>query len=128
MKAWYRPDDGWATPVAEVDLRVGGAYRIGLTPPGGATFYEIGAFREIALPDRLVYTLCFEGVHRHERTGEEMETYETTITATFDELPAGRTRVIVTHEGYRTRHDRDRHQNGWPRFLDQLARYCATAR
>ena len=30
MKAWYRPDDDWATPVAEVDLRVGGAYRIGL--------------------------------------------------------------------------------------------------
>jgi len=105
-----------------------GAYRIGLTPPGGVTFYEIGSFREVSLPDRLVYTLRFEGVHLHEQTGEAMETYETVITATFHETPAGGTRVIVAHEGYRTSEDRDRHRNGWPRFLDQLARYCATVR
>lgn len=128
LKGWYRPDDTWSTPTAEIDLRVGGAYRIGLEPPGGATFYEVGRFREVSLPDRLVYTLRFEGLHLHEPTGEEMETYETAITAAFEELPAGRTRVIVAHEGYRTVEDRDRHRNGWPRFLDQLARYCAPAR
>ena len=55
-----------------------------------------------------------------------MEKYETLITAEFRDLAAERTRVIVAHEGYRTREDRDRHQNGWPRFLDHLASYCVT--
>jgi uncharacterized protein YndB with AHSA1/START domain len=127
LKVWYKPDDAWATPTAELDLRVGGAYRIGLQPPGGATFYEVGWFRDVSLPDRLVYTLRFEGVHLHEPTGAEMEKYETVITAEFEELPDERTRVIVTHAGYRTTEDRDRHRNGWPRFLDHLASHCIAA-
>jgi uncharacterized protein YndB with AHSA1/START domain len=122
---WYRPDDAWSTPTAEVDLREGGAYRIGLQPPGRPMFYEVGRFREVSPPHRLTYTVRFEGPHRHEVTGEDMETYETLITAVFDEEPPGRTRVRVLHEGYRTREDRDRHLNGWPRFLDHLATYCA---
>lgn len=124
LKKWYRPDATWTTPIAEIDLRRGGRYRIGLKPPGGSTFYELGMFREVVLPQRLVYTLRFEGVHLHEPTGEQMEKYETLITAEFQELPDRRTRVEVTHAGYRTPEDRDRHQNGWPRFLDELATYC----
>src|SRR5262245_43289795 len=127
LRAWYRPDDSWTTPTAEVHLRAGGAYRFGLKPPGGSTFHEVGTFLEVSLPERLVYTLRFEGEHDHERTGEDMETYDTIIMATFEALPSGQTRVIVDHDGYRTVEDRDRHRDGWPRFLDQLARYCATA-
>ena len=128
LRVWYKPDDTWSIPTAESELRVGGAYRIGLKPPGGSTFYEVGSFQEVSLPDRLVYTLRFQGVHLHEPTGAEMEKYETLIAAEFQELPAERTRVIVAHEGYRTMEDRDRHQNGWPRFLDHLAKYCSAAR
>jgi len=126
LKVWYKPDDAWSVPTAEIDLRVGGAYRFGLKPPDGPAFYEVGSFRDVSLPDRLVYSLRFEGLHLHEPTGAEMEKYQTLITAEFRELAADRTRVIVAHEGYRTREDRDRHQNGWPRFLDHLASYCAT--
>jgi uncharacterized protein YndB with AHSA1/START domain len=128
LRAWYRPDDTWSTPVAELDLRAGGAYRLGLTPPGGSTFHEVGAFREVSLPDRLVYTCRFEGVHLHARTREEMEKYETLITAEFQGMPDGRTRVVVAHEGYRSAEDRDRHLEGWPRFLDRLATFCGPPR
>jgi uncharacterized protein YndB with AHSA1/START domain len=126
VKVWYKPDDAWSTPAAEIDLRVGGEYRIELEPPGGPAFCEVGRFRDVSLPDRLVYTVRFEGVHLHATTGEEMETYETVIAAEFHELSPERTRVVVAHEGYRTIEDRDRHRNGWPRFLDHLAAYCAT--
>ena len=135
LKAWYRPDDSWSTPLAELDLRVGGAYRIGLTPPSASTFYEVGTYREVMLPERLVYTVRyegthpkFEGPHLDQPTKEEMETYETVITVEFHELSAARTRVAVTHVGYRSEEDRDRHRNGWPRFLEHLATYCAAAR
>jgi uncharacterized protein YndB with AHSA1/START domain len=131
LKVWYKPDDSWSTPVAEIDLRAGGKYRIGLKPPFGSTFFEVGEYQDVALPDRLVYTLRFEGTHLQfagahldEPTGSEMEKYETVITVEFQELPSGWTRVVGTHGGYRNEEDRDRHQNGWPRFLEQLARYC----
>jgi uncharacterized protein YndB with AHSA1/START domain len=125
---WYRPDDAWATSIAEVDLRVGGAYRFGLKPPGRSPFYEVGTFREITLPDRLVYTCRFEGIHVHEPTGALMEDYETMISVEFQELAASRTRVALRHEGYRGPEDRDRHQNGWPRFLDQLAKLLSASK
>lgn len=134
LKVWYRPDDSWATPVAEIDLRPGGSYRIGLTPPIGPTFYEVGTYRQVALPDLLVYTVRYEGhhpqfagAHLDEPTGAEMEKYETVITAVFEDLPAGATRVVVNHTGYRTEEDRDRHREGWPRFVEHLARYCSAS-
>jgi uncharacterized protein YndB with AHSA1/START domain len=125
LREWYRPDVAWSTPTAEMDLRVGGAYRFGLKPPGRSRFYEVGVFREITLPDRLVYTCRFEGIHVHEPTGALMEDYETLISVEFQELHSSRARVVVRHEGYRSAEDRDRHRSGWPRFLDQLARLCS---
>jgi uncharacterized protein YndB with AHSA1/START domain len=128
LREWYRPDDAWSTPIAEIDLRVGGAYRFGLKPPGRSPFYEVGVFREVALPDRLVYTCRFEGIHIHEPTGAAMEEYETLISVEFEELGRSRSRVAVRHAGYRSTEDRDRHQNGWPRFLDQLAKLCSSSK
>lgn len=134
LKVWYKPDDSWSVPVAEIDLRAGGKYRIGLKPPVGPTFYEVGMYGEVALPDRLVYTLRYQGVHLQfqgshldEPTGAEMEQYETLITVAFQDLPDGQTRVLVTHAGYRTEEDRDRHREGWPRFLEHFASYCAAS-
>jgi len=121
---WYRPDSAWSLRVAEVDLRESGAYRFGLKPPGRPLFYEVGQFREVRYPQRLVYTMRFEGLHLHELTGEQMEDYETIITAAFAEVARDRTRVLVTHDGYRSEHDRARHCDGWPRFLDHLTIYC----
>jgi len=33
MTDWYAPTDSFKTPIAEVDLRPGGRYRIGMKPP-----------------------------------------------------------------------------------------------
>jgi uncharacterized protein YndB with AHSA1/START domain len=133
LKRWYRPDDSWATPVAEIDLRVGGHYRLGLTPPQSSTFYEVGNYLTVNVPELLVYTVRFEGMHpRFEGprldspTDEEMETYVTMITVRFEPLPGDETRVFVRQDGYRSERDRDRHREGWPRFLDHFVRYCET--
>ena len=117
LKGWYRPDDSWSTPVAEIDLRAGGKYRIGLQPPVGSTFYEVGIYREVALPDRLVYTVRFEGVHLQfkgghldEPTGAAMERYETVITVAFHELASGGTRVVAQNT-----------ERGWVRIEPRYA-------
>ncbi len=56
---WGILDDGYSVPVCEIDLRPGGKWRfVGKGPKGQAPdFY--GEYREIAPPERLVYTEIF---------------------------------------------------------------------
>ena len=52
---WGRLGEGYSVPVCEIDLRPGGAWRfVNRHPKGEATFY--GVYREIAPPDRVVFT------------------------------------------------------------------------
>jgi uncharacterized protein YndB with AHSA1/START domain len=57
---WGRLGEGYSVPVCEVDLRVGGKWRfVNRTPKGDmVTFY--GEYREIAAPERIVFTEIFE--------------------------------------------------------------------
>jgi uncharacterized protein YndB with AHSA1/START domain len=59
IKRWWGClGDGYSVPVCEVDLRPGGKWRfVNRHPNGDAEFY--GEYREIAPPDRLVYTEFF---------------------------------------------------------------------
>lgn len=56
---WGCLGEGYSVPVCEVDLRPGGAWRfVNRTPKGElAAFY--GVYREIAPPERLVFTEIF---------------------------------------------------------------------
>jgi uncharacterized protein YndB with AHSA1/START domain len=56
VKRWlYGPDD-WRLAVCEMDLRVGGAARFVWRHGDGQEMGMSGVFREIAPPDRLVFT------------------------------------------------------------------------
>ena len=56
---WGRLGEGYSVPVCEIDLRVGGRWRFVNRHPGGeVAFY--GEYREIAPPNRLVFTEIFE--------------------------------------------------------------------
>jgi len=55
---WYYASEGWTTPFADVDLRVGGKFRIGFASPDGVyDFVFSGMFTEIVAPARLAYTI-----------------------------------------------------------------------
>lgn len=60
IKRWWGClDEGYSVPVCEVDLRPGGAWRfVNRTPKGEFGFH--GVYREIAPPDRVVFTEIFE--------------------------------------------------------------------
>jgi uncharacterized protein YndB with AHSA1/START domain len=79
---WGRLGDGYSVPVCEVDLRVGGKWRfVNRTPKGEeAEFY--GVYREIAPPDRLVFTEIFA----------PFPDAESVVTATYSD-EGGRTRM-----------------------------------
>ena len=60
IKRWWGClDDGYSVPVCEVDLRVGGRWRfVNRHPKGDAAFH--GEYRELAPPERIVFTEIYE--------------------------------------------------------------------
>jgi len=55
LKQWWGPR-GFTNPVCDVDLRLGGAWRIVMRGPDGAEYPCQGIYREIVPPERLVFT------------------------------------------------------------------------
>lgn len=55
LAQWFGPR-GFTSTVPELDLRVGGAFRIVMHGPDGNDYPMKGAFREIVPPERLVYS------------------------------------------------------------------------
>ena len=51
----------WTTPWVEVDLRVGGRYRLAMCAPGAADTRVVGGeYLQVDPPGRLVYTWAWE--------------------------------------------------------------------
>ncbi len=108
--AWTRPEhlSQWAAPGpmtgnAEVDLRVGGRYRIVMSGPDGATRIVGGTYRVVDAPAKLVYT--WQWLDRENAT-------EMLITVEFT-ARGNATDVVLRHEGFSTERDRAAHEQGW---------------
>lgn len=110
MKRWKAPGDRTA-PVIEVDLRVGGAYRVHMRAPDGSEVRLVGVYREVDPPKKLVYTWRWE-------TSPEMG--ETLVTVEFLER-GGATEVVLKHEQFGSDEARDLHTQGWRGCFDKLA-------
>ncbi len=50
MTRWFHMAEPWSTPLAEVDLRLGGAYRVDMFTGGGQLLTYRGTYREIDPP------------------------------------------------------------------------------
>lgn len=114
FRAWTDPDElaGWFSPnpdlavVADVELRVGGRFRVAMGP-----HVVGGIYREIEAPHRLAFTWRWE-------TEEGAE--ETVVVVRFEPLAAGRTRLILRHERLPNEDERSGHEQGWRPTLDRL--------
>jgi uncharacterized protein YndB with AHSA1/START domain len=62
LQRWFFPSvDGEAVPQAEVDLRVGGCYRIIMyAPNGNITAMVGGTYHEVHPPEKLVFSWVWE--------------------------------------------------------------------
>jgi len=113
---WFAPSDDFATPVVDVDLRVGGRYRIQMKAPDGGSHTVHGTYREVTPPTRLVFTWAWEeGSCRGEMPPEQ----ETLVTVEFHDR-GGATELILTHEYFPTVKVRDSHEEGWNGCLNRL--------
>ncbi len=108
---WWDPENV-TCPGVEMDLRVGGAYRIGNRLPDGNEIWIGGTFERIAPPSELVFSWQLE----HTDTPPER------VTVRF-EPRADVTEVVVFHERLPDEARRADHEAGWIGCLDGLVAY-----
>jgi uncharacterized protein YndB with AHSA1/START domain len=121
LKQWFAPEP-WSTPVAELDVRVGGASLVVMRGPDGNEFPNRGVYLEVAPNERLVFTDAYASAW------EPSEKPFMTVILTFEDED-GKTRYTA-----RVRHwtieDRKTHETmgfdqGWGKCTDQLAALVA---
>jgi uncharacterized protein YndB with AHSA1/START domain len=121
LKQWFAPLP-YTTPVAEVDVRVGGANLIVMRGPDGKDLPNRGVYLEVVPNERLVFTDAYTSAW------EPSEKPFMTVELTFEDL-GGRTQytALVRHW---TVADREMHESmgfhqGWGQCTDQLAALVA---
>lgn len=116
LKHWWRmKEDGWAFAGATIDLRIGGAYRLGMTDPDGKTHVAVGIYREIQRPRRLVFT--WEWDDPASRVGD------TVVTVEFKDVGRDGTEVLLIHERFADAGRVGRHRQGWTDLLVLLEHF-----
>ncbi len=114
MEEWYRDGPDYEARVIELDVRVGGGYRIEWGPAGEPPYRETGVYLEIDAPARLVITETLEGPG-------DAGWRDTHLTIELEDHD-GKTRLKLTHE-LPTRDHRDGAAGGWHGFIDRIERY-----
>ena len=114
MRRWFHCAPDWGTPVAEVDLRVGGVVRVVMRRPDGTEFEARGEYALIDRPRRLVMTWTFAD----DPTNEQL------IELAFSESE-GSTTVLMVNSGISTGERRDAQNWGWRGCIEELARVLA---
>jgi len=111
LKRWWCPP-GWHAERMEVDLRVSGAFHLGMRRVSdGSTAAVEGRFLEVQRPERLVYTWRW--------TGALKDMSESRVTVEFvDEQ--GDTRLTLTHDRLPDIPLWHRHRAGWIAACDRM--------
>jgi uncharacterized protein YndB with AHSA1/START domain len=114
MRRWFHCGHDWDTPVAEVDLRVGGRVRVVMRRPNGREGEGQGEYTLIDRPRRLVMTWTFDDDPSNEQL----------IELSFSEQE-GSTTVLLVNSGIATDGRRADQDEGWRGCLEQLGRMLA---
>lgn len=116
LRRWWRPNPAWTTAVAEVDLRVGGRYRISMEDPESGIMRTAGGeYSEVSRPRRLVYSWQWE-------LQDGQFGPASTVAVDFRE-EGERTSVVLEHSGFDSSESRDSHNQGWVGILDRFQEY-----
>jgi uncharacterized protein YndB with AHSA1/START domain len=110
LAKWWGPA-GFTAPGVEVDLRVGGAYRIAMQPPDGELFHLAGEYRDVDPPALVSYTFRWEEPDPDDR--------ETLVTLSLGDLGES-TELRFTQGPFATEARRALHEQGWTDGLERL--------
>jgi uncharacterized protein YndB with AHSA1/START domain len=117
---WWAPQN--CTPLScEMDVRPGGEWCRRMRVPDGTVITKRGVYRDVAAPDRLVFTYTTE-------YADGTIDPETLVTITFADLGEGQTRLTLRHVAFGTDASRIGHEGGWTSCLERFAGFLAADR
>jgi uncharacterized protein YndB with AHSA1/START domain len=111
LKRWWGPGPGEPVSLAELDVRVGGRFRIVFGGPDGKMHECAGVYQEVVPNRKLVFTWSWPN-----STPERISV----VTIEFHGSPTG-TDLVFKHEQLFDEKARDDHKRGWSASLDKLA-------
>jgi uncharacterized protein YndB with AHSA1/START domain len=114
MRRWFHCAPDWGTPVAEVDLRVGGEVRVVMRQPDGTEAGARGEYAVIDRPHRLVMSWTFDDDPSNEQLME-----------LFFSESEGSTTVLLVNSRISADERRRAQDWGWNGCLDELERILA---
>jgi uncharacterized protein YndB with AHSA1/START domain len=117
VKKWWGPGPGEPVSLAELDVRVGGRFRIVFGGPQGTEHECAGVYKEVVPNRKLVFTWSWP------RTTPERISV---VTIVFKAANGG-TDLSFTHEQLFDEKVRDDHKRGWNGCLDKLGEFLEAA-
>jgi len=116
LRRWLHAQPDWDTPIAEVDLRVGGSVRVVMRDPAtGSEWGARGEYTTVEPPHRLVFTWVWD----HDPSNPQLIELELSE-------HEGTTTVLMINSGIRSDERRRDQEEGWNRCYDNLERALAT--
>jgi uncharacterized protein YndB with AHSA1/START domain len=112
LMRWFGPSPETIATLAEIDLRVGGHYRIAFQSPDGEQNQVAGEYLEVQPQQRLVFNWAFH------TTPERVSRVSITLTPVADG-----TELTFVHDRFVDSQARDNHERGWRAFFQQLHHY-----
>jgi uncharacterized protein YndB with AHSA1/START domain len=114
---WFGPANAVSGSIrAEMDVRVGGSYRMQFATDDGESHEVGGTYREVVPDRRLVFTWAWYS------TPERESLVTVTVAADGDG-----TLLTLHHEQFFDEKARDGHERGWTGTMDKLERYLLQA-
>ena len=115
LAQWFGPTQVTpGTTQAELDVRVGGRYRISFKNAKGDYNEVSGVYREVVPNERLQFTWAWHSTPER----------ESLVTVSIKSEGSG-TLLIFRHEQFFDETARDNHQRGWTEFFNNLESYVA---
>jgi uncharacterized protein YndB with AHSA1/START domain len=115
LAQWFGPSETVAGSVrAELDVRVGGRFKVAFQTDDGERHQVGGTYREVVPDRRLQFTWAWHSTPERESL--------VTITLAED---ASATLLTLHHEQFFDQKARDGHERGWTGTLEKLERYLA---
>jgi uncharacterized protein YndB with AHSA1/START domain len=126
---WWGPKD-YTSPVAKIDLRVGGRYLYCMRSPDGQDGWNGGVYREIVPLERIVCTVSFTDEHGTPMPASQFGLPpdwpdETVAVTTFEERD-GKTTLTLRYAGIPADAMQEMMVAGWNESLDKLAASLAS--
>ncbi len=110
---WFGPADTVAgSASAELDVKVGGRFRVRFSTTNGEQHEVGGVYREVTPDQRLVFTWAWRSTPERE-----------SLVSVALRPDGAATLLTLTHEQFFDQAARDGHERGWTGTLDKLERY-----